>query len=140
YIADPGLAAHLLGVDEQGLSLPTSPARGPLIETFVIDELVRQAARLLEPEVALHHYRTRDQAEVDVVAEAADGRIVAFEVKATRSVARDAFRTLASLRERVDRAGERFVAGVVLYMGDQALPAGDRLAALPLSHLWMRPH
>ncbi len=136
YVADPGLAAHLLGVDERALVSPMSAARGPLIETFALDELVRQASRLLDPEVILHHYRTRDGAEVDVVAEAADGRIVAFEVKAARSVNRTAFRTLAGLRDLLDRAGARFVAGVVLYAGDQALPAGDRLALLPLSHLW----
>ncbi len=139
HVADPGLAAHLLGVDEHELVSPMSAARGPLIETFALDELVRQAARLLDPEVALYHYRTRDRAEVDVVAEAADGRIVAFEVKAARSVNRTAFRTLAGLRDLLDRAGGRFVAGVVLYLGDQALPAGDRLALLPLSHLWAPP-
>lgn len=136
YIADPGLAAHLLGVDEQALASPTSALRGPLIETFVVDELIRQASRLLDPEVTLHHYRTRDKAEVDVIAEAPDGRIVAFEVKAARSASRAAFRTLAGLRDLVDRAGGRFVAGIVLYLGDDALPAGDRLALLPLSHLW----
>jgi len=139
YVADPGLAAHLLGVDERALVSPMSAVRGPLIETFALGELVRQASRLLDPEVALHHYRTRDRAEVDVVTEAADGRIVAFEVKAARSVNRTALRTLAGLRDQLDRAGGRFVAGVLLYLGDQALPAGDRLALLPLSHLWAPP-
>ncbi len=139
YIADSGFAAHLLGVDEWALASPTNAARGPLIETFALDELVRQASRLLHPEVTLYHYRTRDGAEVDIVAEAADGRIVAFEVKAARSVSRAASRALIGLRDLVDRAGGRFVAGVVLYLGDQALPAGDRLTVLPLSHLWSPP-
>lgn len=136
YLADPGLAAHMLGIDAQGLSAPTSAARGPLIETFAVNELIRQVSVLDEPAVSLHHFRTRDQIEVDVVAEASDGRVVAFEIKAARSIAADAFRGLRHLRERIDSAGGRFVAGVVLYLGDDALPAGDRLAALPLSHLW----
>lgn len=136
YIADSGLAAHLLGVDADALSGPTSAARGPLIETFAVNELIRQAAVLGEAEVSLYHYRTRDKVEVDVIAEAADGRVVAFEVEATSSIAADAFKGLRHLRERVDNAGGRFVAGVVLYLGGDALPAGDRLAALPLSHLW----
>jgi uncharacterized protein len=139
YVADPGLAAHMLGVDARGLSDPTSAARGPLIETFAVNELIRQVSVLDEPAVSLHHFRTRDQIEVDVVAEASDGRVVAFEIKAARSIAPRAFRGLRHLRERIDSAGGRFVAGVVLYLGDDALPAGDRLAALPLSHLWRPP-
>ena len=67
-----------------------------------VNELVRQASRQLDPPVTLHHYRTRDRAEVDVIAEAADGRIVAIEVKSGRTADRGAFRALASLRERVD--------------------------------------
>ena len=131
-------AEHAL-VDAAALSSPSCAARGALIETFVVGELVRQASRQLDPPVTLHHYRTRDRAEVDVIAEAADGRIVAIEVKSGRTADRGAFRALANLRERVDRAGGRFVRGVVLYLGDGALPAGDRLAALPLSHLWAPP-
>lgn len=73
------------------------------------------------------------------VAEASDGRVVAFEIKAARSIAANAFKGLRHLRDRVDSAGGRFVAGVVLYLGDDALPAGHRLAALPLSHLWRSP-
>ncbi len=139
YIADSGLAAHLLGVDAAALSAPVCAARGALVETFAVGELVRQASRQLDPLVTLHHYRTRDGAEVDLVAEAADGRLVAIEIKAARTPDRRAFRTLAGLRDRVDRAGGRFVAGIVLYLGEEALPAGDRLAALPLSRLWARP-
>ncbi|MHB8313691.1 MAG: ATP-binding protein [Candidatus Dormibacteria bacterium] len=139
YIADPGLAAHLLGVNAAALAAPGSPALGPLVETFVVTELIRQAARLLDPDVTLHHFRTKDQSEVDVIAEAADGRIVAVEAKAGRTVGRSTIRTLASLRDRIDDGGGRFVRGVVLYLGDDALPAGDRLAILPLSHLWRPP-
>ncbi len=136
FIVDSGLAAHLLGADPQALADPTSPVRGPLVESFAVGELVRQASLLDEPEASLYHYRTRDQTEVDVVAETTDGRVVAFEIKASSTVGMNAFRSLVKLRESLDSTGGRFVAGVVLYLGDDALPAGDRLAALPLSHLW----
>ncbi len=33
-------------------------------------------------------------------------------------------------------AGARFVRGMVLHLGDAALPFGDRLEAAPLSSLW----
>ena len=32
--------------------------------------------------------------------------------------------------------GERFVAGAVLYLGEQAMPLGGNLYALPISVLW----
>ncbi len=35
-----------------------------------------------------------------------------------------------------DALGEQFVAGVALYGGDQVLPFGDRLHAVPISALW----
>ncbi len=139
YIGDPGLAARILGVSAEALGRPGSPALGALLETFVVTELVRQAARRGEPGISLFHYRTKDQAEVDVVAEADDGRMAAIEVKASRTVGQDAFRVLHTLRSQVDRAGGQFVRGVVLYLGNDALSFGDRLTALPVSHLWLPP-
>lgn len=136
FIADAGLAAHLLGVDAEALASPGSAARGPLLETFAVGELIRQASLLHDPEVTLYHYRTRDKVEVDVVAETPDGRVAAFEIKAASSIDKSAFRGLTKLRESLDENGGRFLAGVVLHLGEDALPAGDRLAALPLSHLW----
>jgi uncharacterized protein len=43
------------------------------------------------------------------------------------------FRGLEELREN---RGEGFVAGVVIHPGEQTLPFGDRLWALPVSALW----
>ena len=42
-------------------------------------------------------------------------------------------RHLAYLR---DRLGDRFAIGVLLHLGDQSLPLGDRLWARPISSLW----
>jgi len=35
-----------------------------------------------------------------------------------------------------DAVGEKFVAGITLYGGDQVLPYADRLLAVPMSALW----
>jgi predicted AAA+ superfamily ATPase len=43
---------------------------------------------------------------------------------------------LAGLRHLADRLGSRLVAGYVLYTGQQTLPFGDRLRALPIDALW----
>jgi predicted AAA+ superfamily ATPase len=137
YISDSGLAAGLLGVDPDGLALPNAPALGPLIETFVVDELVRQLSFMAGPRASLYHFRSPDGPEVDVVAEAPDGRVVGLEVKASTTVRQADFKHLALLRDRLDRIGQPFVAGGVIYLGNQALPFGDRLSALPLCHLWL---
>ncbi len=69
---------------------------------------------------------------VDVILEHPDGSIVGIEAKASATIAPEGFRSLGYLR---DRLGERFVRGVILYLGARALPFGDRLAALPCSCL-----
>lgn len=138
YVADTGVAAHLLRVDAAALADPMCPATGPLVETFVVNELIRQQS-FGGAEVALSHYRTHDGVEIDVIAEAADGRVGGIEVKAHATVSKSDFRHLARLRDQLDLAGQKFVRGVVLYSGDQVLPFGDRLVAMPLAALWIPP-
>jgi len=43
---------------------------------------------------------------------------------------------LSGLRNLASLAGERFVAGYVLYTGQQTLPFGDKIRAVPLDALW----
>ena len=135
HITDSGLAAHLLGKSPESLARPTDPARGPLLESFVANEMHRQAS-WLDEEVRLHHFRDRGGAEVDIIAEAADGRFVAVEVKSAPLVDRRDARHLEWVR---NRAPDDFVCGVVLHTGDRAYRLGDRLLALPISRLWTAP-
>ena len=132
HIAESGLAAYLLGKDPQSLLRPTDPARGQLMESFVVNELHRQST-WLDDDVRLHHLRERGGPEVDLVAEASDGRFVAIEVKSASQVNRH---DAKHLRWLPDRAPDDFVCGIVLHTGDRAYRLGDRLLALPVSHLW----
>lgn len=133
HVTDTGIAAHILGSNPDSLRRPTDPARGPLLETFVSNELLRQAS-WSEIDVRLHHLRDRDGAEIDFIAEAADGRVVAIEVKASSSATPDDARWLAWLRDKI---ADDYVCGVVLYAGQRAFRLGDRLLALPISYLWL---
>jgi uncharacterized protein len=128
---DTGIAAHLIGQDAARLGEPDSAA-GPMIETFVLMELARQLTWSSE-RARLYHYRTKDKVEVDAVLETPDGRIIGIEVKAGATVRAE---DLAGLRHLAGRLGPRLVAGYVLYTGQQTLPFGDRLRALPLDALW----
>jgi len=128
---DTGIACHLLGQDAARLGEPDGAA-GPMIETFVLMELARQLTWSAE-RARLHHYRTKDQTEVDAILETPDGRVLAIEVKAGATVRTE---DLAGLRHLAHRLGPRLVAGYVLYTGQQTLPFGDRLRALPIDALW----
>jgi hypothetical protein len=70
---------------------------------------------------------------VDAILETPDGRVIAIEVKAGATVRSE---DLAGLRHLAQRLGSRLVAGYVLYTGQQTLPYGDRLRALPIDALW----
>jgi predicted AAA+ superfamily ATPase len=131
YVTDPGLLAALIGADARRVREDDGFA-GALFETFVATELERQASWSSEP-LSFWHYR-EDEREVDVIVERPSGEIVGIEVKATATVRARDFRGLAHMRTRL---GRRLVAGVVLYAGEQTLPFGDGLWALPLSALWM---
>jgi hypothetical protein len=128
---DAGLAANLLDADVRRLVRPGAPL-GPLLEGFVLMELARQLP-WSERRIELFHYRTKDKVEVDAVLESRQGQIVGVEVKAASTVRTDDFR---GLRHLAERAGDSFVAGVVLYTGTQTLPFGPRLRAMPIAALW----
>lgn len=132
FLTDPGLAAWLLGKTPDALADPEDPATGQLVETFVFAELRRQLT-WAAADVAMFHWRDRSGAEVDIVLEAADGRVVGIEVKSHQTAKPEWFRWLTHMR---DTLGAKFVAGIALYAGDDVLPFGDRLLAAPISALW----
>lgn len=131
HLVDTGLAAHVVDQNANDLAQTDSRWLGPLLESFVVSELAKQAT-WIDRRVAIAHYRDRDQREVDVVIER--GRQVAgIEVKATATPRPRDARHLAYLR---DRLADRFTLGVVLHTGHQRVVLGDRLVATPISSLW----
>jgi predicted AAA+ superfamily ATPase len=132
HALDTGLACDAMGVGVDALARPGSEAAGPLLETFVVNELSKQLG-WSGIRAELRHFRDRDGREIDVILQARDGRTVAIEVKAARDVDEHDIRWLAWLRERL---GDRFARGIVLHLGERPTPFGDRITALPVSALW----
>ncbi len=134
HLVDSGLAAHLRG-DTEPAQLAQSSAVGPLLETFVLQELRKQLGWSRQPATP-YHFRTAAGREVDIVLEAPGGRVVGIEVKASATVGKADFAGLEALAEV---AGKKFVRGVVLHLGDNGVPFGDKLWAVPMAELWSGP-
>lgn len=132
FIIDTGLAAYLLGETPQSLSQPVAPQLGALCETFMVNEVAKQATWAQES-VHLHHYRQYSGPEVDLVLMRADNSVVGLESKASTAVNRDDFAGLHNLAQRL---GSKFRHGYVTYLGDQVRPFGPSMTAIPLSALW----
>jgi len=135
HAVDTGLAAASLGKDLDALRRPTEPATGRLLESFVVAELAKQVSWAERP-IRLHHLRETGGIEIDAVLQTTDGRVCAVEVKASTRARPEDARHLATVRDRLDRVGGEFVVGVVLHTGEQRLPLGDRIVALPIADLW----
>jgi predicted AAA+ superfamily ATPase len=131
HLGDTGLACALVGRDAAAL-LKDKSAFGFLLETFVFQELRRQAS-WNEDDIRFYHFRDRDAAEVDIVMERRGHELVGVEVKASATVVSADFR---GLRKFKDAAGNRFNAGVVLYDGESVAGFGDRMHAVPIRLLW----
>ena len=133
HLLDTGLAATLADLTAADW-LATRHRMGYLLESFVVQQLIAQAA-WTDPDLRFWHYRDKDQVEVDLVV--TRGRKVwGIEVKAAGTLAAGDGRGLVRLAEH---CGEDFQQGLLLYAGGDLLPLADkRMLAVPLSELWER--
>jgi predicted AAA+ superfamily ATPase len=105
---------------------------GPLLETFVLGEIMKLASWFSEP-LDFLHFRDKEKNEVDIVIEDADRRVVGIEVKAAATATARDFKGLAKLQQA---CGKRFAIGLVLYDHDQMVPFSQKLFAAPIATLW----
>jgi len=139
HLADPALAAHLLGVDAGALlsgerSGPAVPRDGTLLgalfESLVVMS-VRVSAQAAQARV--HHLRTQNgRHEVDVIVERPDGPVVALEVKLTAAVD-DA--DVAHLRWLQTQLGDNLLDAAVITTGRNAYRRQDGIAVIPAALL-----
>jgi predicted AAA+ superfamily ATPase len=137
-LVDTGLAADLCGVGEREFAPDAGgQAAGALFETFVINEVLKQAT-WSERSVDLWHFQDRDGTEIDLVVEdRRSGEVAGVEIKLSSTPTARHARHLALVR---DRLGARFRNGLVIHAGAQTLPLGERIWAVPVSALWNPNH
>ncbi|MBY0491821.1 MAG: ATP-binding protein [Gemmatimonadaceae bacterium] len=119
YWSDTAMALHLSG----------SPApTGAHLENLVLQDLLAWSqARSQRP--MIHHWRTAaTQREVDFVVEQPDGRVLAIEVKATRS---PGVGDTAGLRAFLAEYADIAVGGLLLHGGHDTMTLGEKVVAVP---------
>jgi len=133
HLADTGMLCALIGADADRLESDGAIA-GSVFETFAINEIVRLASvSELGPLLSFFHYRDQRRNEIDLVVEHAGGDVVGIEIKASATPRRE---DAAALRLLRDRLGRRFRLGLVLHLGPDSIPLGDRIEAVPLASIW----
>jgi hypothetical protein len=98
---------------------------GANFETFVFNELYKQTSFLLD-RTQIYYYRTLDKKEIDFIIEKND-KLVAIEVKFAKSITKGDFKHIIDLKN----SSSNFRLGLIIYMGEHALPYGDDLWAIP---------
>lgn len=131
HIGDTGLACALLELDAAAL-LNDRNTLGPMFETFVYQELKRQASWRETP-ISFYHFRDRDGVEVDIVLEQGARKVAGIEVKSAATVTASDFRGLHKLREA---ASSRWAGGAVVYDGEVTASFGNGMFAVPIRRLW----
>jgi predicted AAA+ superfamily ATPase len=130
-LADPALAARLLGLSEAALLGPAGAhMAGPLFESLATlgVRVLAQAAQ-----ATVSHLRLAGGGrEVDLVVEGGDGRIVGVEVKLAPAVSEADVRHLLWLR---DQFPDRVVDLMVVTTGATAYRRSDGVAVVPLALL-----
>jgi predicted AAA+ superfamily ATPase len=134
-LADPALAARLLGVDARAL-LDAAPA-GPPIQRdgtllgALFESLVTLDVRVYaqSAEAAVKHFRTwSGEREIDLIVERPDGRVLAIEVKLARTTDDAALRHLVWLRDQIS---DDLLDAVVITTGEIAYRRADGIAVVP---------
>ena len=139
HLADPALAAVLLGTsaeallsgDDAGVDIPRDGTLlGCLFESLVTQSVLVYAQAA---EADVRHLRTdHGRHEVDLVVIRRDQRVVAFEVKLSRTVSDADVKQLLWLREQI---GEDLLDAAVLHTGPEAYRRADGIAVIPAALL-----
>lgn len=139
HLADPALAAQLLGGTRERLLKgespgPSIPRDGTLLGAL-FESLITLSVRVYAQaiEASVWHLRTKGgRHEVDLIVERSDGKVLAIEVKLGGSPREDDIKHLTWL---ADRLGDDLLDAVVVTTGRDAYRRADGIAVVPAALL-----
>ena len=139
HLADPALAARLLGATRDGLLQnedlgPPVPRDGTLLGAL-FESLVTLCVRVYaqNAEARTGHLRTHSgNREVDLIVEGENKRVVAIEVKLKRTLKDDDVRNLQWLKSAI---GDELLDAIVITTGEAAYRRPDGIGVVPAALL-----
>jgi predicted AAA+ superfamily ATPase len=126
YLADSGLACHLLGIDTAA-ELARSPFLGTLFEGFIASEIVKgqiNAGGRRE----LYHFRDEQGLEVDFVVPGRGGSVSLVECKASKTITPTMAAPMQRLAQAMKKRPKR--AAVDMFLVHQAPKSGAGTSAV----------
>lgn len=138
HLADPALAARLLGLSAESLLAGDGTPLGPQAGTMLghlFESLVTLCVRVpaQAADATVGHLRTRNgDHEVDLVVVRDDGKVLAIEVKLAGTVSDD---DTAHLRWLAKHLGPDLVDAIVINTGPRAYRRTDGIGVVPLGLL-----
>jgi predicted AAA+ superfamily ATPase len=132
FLIDTLLLCYLLDSSPEDLAFKKPEIFGHVLENFIATELLKLLS-FSDIRAQLFHFRTSDGKEVDFVLEKTDGHLLGIEIKSSENISANDFK---GLKELAQLAKDDFVCGIVLYGGQDVVPFGDKLWAVPFQILW----
>ncbi len=135
HLADPALAARLLGLDADALLAGSERgprvARGGSLLGRLFESLVTLSLRVYAQanEAHVRHLRLHGgQREIDLIIERADRRVLAIEVKLSRTVHDQDVKHLLWLKDQI---GDDLLDAIVINTGPEAYRRPDGIGVIP---------
>jgi hypothetical protein len=129
YFTDSGVLCYLLGLSSEE-DFNGSSYKGAVFETFIFSELLK-SAKYSYMLTNLFFYRTTGKEEIDFIIER-NQKILAIEVKLSQTITLNDFKHIIDLKKSL----KNFKSGFVFYMGENILPFGKDLFAIPVKLLF----
>ncbi len=126
FVADTGLACWSLAISTPN-AVPSHPAWGALFETAVYGE-IRKAISVLSPRPIVHHWRSRNGAEVDFLLER-DGTFFPIEVRAASRPSRGDTSGITAFRKTYPQL--KIARGLVVAPCEAMIPLSESDTAMP---------
>jgi len=134
YFTDTNFLCFLMRRDLQDVYKNDPSQMGHLFENFAATEIMKSISALPGKFYVSHFNPVRgDGKETDFVIERDNGETIAIEIKLDSTLNETDFKNLELCRNTI---GNKFKKGIVLYTGEDLVPFGNKLWAVPVNYLW----
>ena len=134
YFTDTNFLCFLMRRELQDVYKNDPSIMGHLFENFIATEIMKAISALPGKYHVSHFNPVRgDGKETDFVIEKDNGETIAVEVKLDSTLHDNDFKNIELCRNTI---GNKFKKGIVLYTGEDLVPYGDKLWAVPVNFLW----